>query len=45
VQVLVRNVLNSHLLQRLANAGDLQVQMRKVVRRYEVMLRTVLVSQ
>jgi hypothetical protein len=44
-QVLAQNVLNSHWPQHLASADDLQVQMLKAVRRYEEMLRKVLVSQ
>jgi hypothetical protein len=41
----VRCELNFHLLLDLANAGDLQVRMPKVVRRFEAMRRTELVSQ
>jgi hypothetical protein len=41
----VRCELNFHLLLDFANAGDLQVRMPRVVRRFEVKRRTELVSQ
>jgi hypothetical protein len=41
---LVQNAWNFHQLLTLANANDQRAQKQKVVRRYEVMLRTELVS-
>ena len=45
VQAFVQHELNFHLQEYLANASDLLVRMPKVVRRFEVMRHTELVSQ